>query len=375
MGIFFPCLSEHPSLWEVPKNITLFQKKMEQLNIIGLSYSHLQKFLLEHGIEPYRAHQIFIWIYHYKRYDFDRMTNLSKSLRTLLKQYFYIALPQIRKTTKSQDGSIKYLFELEDGLTIESVWMPTDQRKTLCVSTQVGCRLACAFCMTGTLGLKRNLSSNEIIGQYLAVNEDLTEKNQVTNIVLMGMGEPLDNYDATVDAVRLMILPEALRLSSRKITLSTAGQVDLIKKFQDEDLHVNLAVSLNATDNKTRGDIMPINKKYPIEDLIECLRNYPLKPSRRLTFEYVMLKGVNDRDEDATRLAKLLHGIPCKVNLIPFNDFTSSNFKQPSEERVHTFQQYLLSKNHTVFIRQNRATDILGACGQLATQPLLPSPA
>jgi len=348
---------------------------MKQLNIIGLPYGHLQKFLLEHGIEPYRAHQIFIWIYHYKSYDFDCMTNLSKSLRTLLKQKFRIALPQIHKATKSQDGSIKYLFELEDGLTIESVWMPTDQRKTLCVSTQVGCRLACSFCMTGTMGLKRNLSSDEIIGQYLAVNEDLSEENQITNVVLMGMGEPLDNYDATVDAVRLMIRPEALRLSSRKVTLSTVGQVDLIKKFQGEDLHVNLAISLNATDNITRGDIMPINRKYPIEDLMECLRNYPLKASRRLTFEYVMLRGVNDRDEDATRLAKLLHGIPCKVNLIPFNEFASSIFKQPSEERVHIFQQYLLAKNHTVFIRQNRATDILGACGQLAAQPLSPSPA
>lgn len=340
---------------------------MKQFNLIGLPYVNLQEFLIRHGIEPYRAHQIFIWIYHYKRYDFDRMTNLSKPLRTLLKQYFCISLPKTQKVTKSQDGSIKYLFQLEDGSTIESVWMPTVRCKTLCVSTQVGCRLSCTFCMTGAMGLKRNLSSNEIIGQYLAVNDTLTEENKVTNIVLMGMGEPLDNYDATVDSVRLMILPEALRLSSRKITLSTAGQVDLIKKFQCEDLHVNLAISLNATDNKTRGDIMPINKKYPIEDLMECLRSYPLKPSRRLTFEYVLLRGVNDRDEDAKRLAKLVHGIPCKINLIPFNEFASSVFKQPSEERVQSFQQYLLAKNYTVFIRKNRATDILGACGQLAT--------
>jgi len=348
---------------------------MKPLNLIGLPFEHLHNFLLEHKIESYRAHQIFIWVYHYKRYDFDLMTNLSKPLRILLKQHFYFALPKIQSATKSQDGSIKYLFQLEDGLTIESVWMPTDQRKTLCVSTQVGCRLACDFCMTGAMGLKRNLSSHEIIGQHLAVNQDLTPDNQVTNIVLMGMGEPLDNYDATVDAVRLMILPEALRLSSRKITLSTAGQVDLIKKFQREDLHVNLAISLNATENKTRGDIMPINKKYPIEDLMNCLKNYPLKPSRRFTFEYVMLKGVNDKDDDAKRLAKLLHGIPCKINLIPFNKFSFSSYEQPSEERIHTFQHYLLKKNHTVFIRKNRATDILGACGQLAAQPLSPSSA
>ncbi len=348
---------------------------MKQLNLIGLSHARLQEFLLDHGVKPYRAHQIFIWIYHYKAYDFDSMTNLSKALRAMLKEHFHISLPRIQTKTTSQDGSIKYLFELEDGLTIESVWMPSDERKTLCVSTQVGCRLACAFCMTGTMGLKRNLTSSEIIGQQIAVNKDLNEDNQITNIVLMGMGEPLDNYDATVDAVRLMILPEALKLSSRKVTLSTAGQVDLIKKFQEEDLPVNLAISLNATDDITRGDIMPINKKYPIEVLMECLRNYPLKPSRRLTFEYVMLGGINDRDDDAKRLAKLLHGIPSKVNLIPFNKFAPSEFKPPTEERVHSFQQYLLAKNYTVFIRRNRATDILGACGQLAAQPLSPTPA
>ena len=347
---------------------------MQPNNLIGFSYKHLQEFLLEHGIKPYRAHQIFIWLYHYKLYDFDRMSNLSKVLRALLKEHFYISLPLIHKRTKSQDGSIKYLFELKDGLTIESVWMPSDQRKTLCVSTQVGCRLACTFCMTGTMGLKRNLTSDEIIGQYLAVNDSLSDKNQVTNIVFMGMGEPLDNYDATINAIRLMTMPEALRLSSRKITLSTAGQVDLIQKFKNEDLHVNLAISLNATDNKTREEIMPINKKYPIEELINCLREYPLKPSRRFTFEYVMLEGINDRDEDAKRLSKLLHGIPCKVNLILFNKFSPSEFDPPSKERVHAFQQYLLSKNHTVFIRQNRATDILGACGQLAAQPLSPAP-
>jgi 23S rRNA (adenine2503-C2)-methyltransferase len=343
---------------------------MKQNNLIGYSYSHLQDFLLENGIKPYRAHQIFIWLYHYKLYNFDSMSNLSKPLRALLKEHFYISLPRIISTTKSQDGSIKYLFQLKDGLTIESVWMPSDQRKTLCVSSQVGCRLACAFCMTGTMGLKRNLSSDEIIGQYLSVNDTLSRENQVTNIVFMGMGEPLDNYNATIASIRLMIMPEALRLSSRKITLSTAGQVDLITKFKNEDLHVNLAISLNATDNKTREEIMPINKKYPIEELINCLREYPLKPSRRFTFEYVMLNGVNDRDEDAKRLSKLLHGIPCKVNLILFNKFSPSKFDPPSQERAHAFQQYLLSKNHTVFIRKNRATDILGACGQLAAQPL-----
>ena len=348
--------------------------KKEQNNFIGFPEARLRNTLDRWGAEPYRAHQIFTWIYHDGTRDFDRMTNLSKTLRTQLKERFYIALPRIKNKTISRDGSIKYLFELEDGLTIESVWMPSDSRSTLCVSTQIGCRLACAFCMTGTLGLKRNLTAAEIIGQYMAVNEDLAGNNHVTNIVLMGMGEPLDNYSATVDAVRLMVAPEALKVSTRKVTLSTAGQVDLIKKFQQEDLHINLAISLNAADNETRERIMPINKKYPIEDLMECLRNYPLKPTRRLTFEYVLLRDVNDRDEDARRLAKLLHGIPSKLNLIPFNWFSPSEFRPPSEERVHSFQEYLLSKNYSVFIRQNRATDILGACGQLAAQSLSSTP-
>ncbi|KMP10696.1 50S rRNA methyltransferase [Candidatus Nitromaritima sp. SCGC AAA799-A02] len=355
--------------------MNLFPVKREQNNLIGLPQDRLRQFFAESGAEPYRAHQVFTWVYHNGVRDFDRMTNLSKTLRTHLKEHFHITPPRIQNKTTSQDGSVKYLFQLEDGQSIESVWMPAGPRKTLCISTQVGCRLACAFCMTGSLGLKRNLSAAEILGQCMAVNEDLNEKDQVTNVVLMGMGEPLDNYDATVDAVRLMISPEGLRISARKVTLSTAGQVDLIKKFQEENLHVNLAISLNATDDKTRGDIMPINKKYPIKDLMECLRNYPLKPTRRLTFEYVLLGGINDRDEDAQRLAKLLHGIPSKINLIPFNWFSPSEFRPPSEERVHSFQDYLLSKNYSVFIRQNRATDILGACGQLAAQSFTTAPA
>jgi 23S rRNA (adenine2503-C2)-methyltransferase len=337
-------------------------------NFLGTSEKTLNKYFVEWDVEPYRVHQIFTWVYHKEVRSFDLMTNLSKSLRQKLNENFYFSLPSLQEKFSSQDGSIKYLFALEDGSTIESVWMPSDDRKTLCISTQVGCRLACSFCMTATLGLKRNLTAGEIIGQILRVNEDLDEKNRITNIVVMGMGEPLDNYQPLVDALRLMVSPECMKISNRKITLSTSGLVDKIKDFQEENIHVNLAISLNATRDEVRDQIMPINKKYPIDVLLDTLRNYPLKPNRKLTFEYVLLAGINDTDEDAKRLARLLKGIPSKINLIPFNRIEPSDYHPPSESRVLSFQNYLLSQNYSVFIRKNRGTDILGACGQLAAQ-------
>ncbi len=337
-------------------------------NFLGTSEKNLQEYLAPWDVKPYRIHQIFTWVYHKEVRDFDLMTNLSKSLRQHLKEKYYFALPNLVEKFPSKDGSVKYLFGLEDGSSIESVWMPSDDRKTLCISTQVGCRLACSFCMTATLGLKRNLTAGEIIGQIVKVNEDLAEENRITNVVIMGMGEPLDNYQPLVDALRLMISPEGMKISTRKITLSTSGLVDKIKAFQEENIHVNLAISLNATLDEVRDQIMPINKKYPIEVLLETLRGYPLKPNRKLTFEYVLLAGINDTDDDAKRLAKLLHGIPSKINLIPFNPSEPSDYHPPSEERLLSFQNYLISKNYSVFIRKNRGTDILGACGQLAAQ-------
>jgi 23S rRNA (adenine2503-C2)-methyltransferase len=337
-------------------------------NFLGTSEKNLRNYFTEWDVKPYRVHQIFTWVYHKEVRDFDLMTNLSKSLREKLKENFYFSLPVLQEKFPSQDGSVKYLFALEDGSTIESVWMPSDDRKTLCISTQVGCRLACSFCMTATLGLKRNLTAGEIIGQIVKVNEDLADKDRVTNIVVMGMGEPLDNYQPLVDALRLMVAPEGMKISNRKITLSTSGLVDKIKDFQEENIHVNLAISLNATLDEVRDQIMPINKKYPIEVLLDTLRGYPLKPNRKFTFEYVMLAGVNDTDDDAKRLARLLKGIPSKINLIPFNRIEPSDYHPPSESRLLSFQNYLISKNYSVFIRKNRGSDILGACGQLAAQ-------
>jgi 23S rRNA (adenine2503-C2)-methyltransferase len=345
------------------------------INLIGHPEAKLKEIFHDWGIKPFRANQIFTWIYHKGVRSLDQMTNISKDFRKTLGENFYIKLPEIEKRVPSKDGSIKYLFRLEDDEVVESVWMPNGDRKTLCISTQVGCRLACTFCNTATLGLQRNLTSAEIIGQIMAVKDDREKdspdplkENGVTNVVIMGMGEPLDNYGPVVDSVRLMISPEAMKISTRKVTLSTSGLVDKIKKFQTEGLHVNLAISLNASEDETRSKIMPINKKYPIKVLMDTLREYPLKPSRRLTFEYVLLGGINDSLEDAMRVEKLLKGIPSKVNLIPFNSFDESGYAEPDRDKVLEFQNYLLSKNITVFIRVNRGADILGACGQLAGQ-------
>ena len=337
-------------------------------NFFGTSETELKEIFCEWNVETYRVHQVFTWVYHYNCRDFSEMSNISKSLRSKLAEHFHFSLPKIQQRTHSIDGSIKYLMELNDGAVVESVWMPSDTRKTLCLSTQVGCRLNCSFCLTASLGLKRNLTAGEIIGQHIAINEELEEKDQITNVVFMGMGEPLDNYVPVVNALRIMTSPEAMKVSTRKVTVSTSGLVDKIKTFQEENLHINLAISLNASDNATRDWLMPINKKYPIEVLIDCLKKYPLKPQRRHTIEYVLLEGINDSDEDAERLAKWLQGVPCKINLIPFNFFDSSEYRPPSENRVLDFQNYLMKRNFSAFIRKNRATDILGACGQLATQ-------
>ncbi len=340
-------------------------------NFIGTSETYLKNTFADW--KPYRIHQMFNWVYHYGCRDFSEMTNISKLMRSQLAEHFHFSLPVIQSRTHSQDGSIKYLLKLDDGALVESVWMPSDSRKTLCLSTQVGCRLNCSFCLTASLGLKRNLTAGEIIGQCMTINEDLSKENAITNVVFMGMGEPLDNLNPVVDALRLMTAPEAMRISTRKVTVSTSGLVDKINDFQKENIHINLAISLNATDDETRNRLMPINKKYPIKTLMDCLKNYPLKPQRRHTIEYVLLEGINDSDEDAHRLAILLKDIPCKINLIPFNSFESSEYRPPHDKQTFKFQDYLIAKNFSAFIRQNRATDILGACGQLAAESQNPS--
>ena len=338
------------------------------IDIIGQSEEKLRRTLIDWGEASFRTHQILGWIYKRGCRDFNSMSNVSKVLKEKLQNHYSLGLPSIKSRTKSEDGSIKYLFELSSGAQVESIWMPDGDRRTLCISSQVGCRLACSFCLTGTLGLKDQLTAGEILGQFMAVNDDLSEKEQVTNIVMMGMGEPLDNYDAVVDAIKLLISTEALSFPIRKVTVSTSGLVDKIRAFGNEGLNVNLAVSLNATENPTRDVIMPINKKYPIESLIDCLQEYPLKAGRRITVEYVLLGGINYRMEDARRLSKLLSGFPCKINLIPFNWYEGSLYQAPDDNQVELFRDYLVSKHYSTFVRKNRGTDILGACGQLAAE-------
>lgn len=336
------------------------------INLIGFPEAELKQLFTEWDIPAYRVGQVFSWVYHRKVRNFNEMTNLSKELRARLAEHFVISLPQIAARYRSRDGSIKYLFEMDNGAQIESIWMPDESRKTLCISSQVGCRLDCSFCLTATLGLKGNLTAGEIIGQYMAVNDDLPDEDQTTNIVMMGMGEPLDNYDEVCKALRLMVSPQAMRISNRKVTLSTSGLVDRLNQFAEEQIHCNLAISLNATEDATRNELMPINKKYPIKTLMDCLRKYPLKATRRITFEYVLLQGINDSDADAVRLGKLMSTVRCKINLIPFNGYEGSPYQAPSDERVKAFQNYLIQKKYSVFIRKSRGSDIMGACGQLA---------
>lgn len=334
------------------------------MNIKDLSPAELGEFVSGKGIQPYRARQIGKWIYVRGASSFDEMTDLSKDLRETLKSAFTIGDSiELAGEQVSKDGTRKYLFKLSDGNQIESVLIPDKKRNTLCVSSQAGCALGCTFCLTGTVGKIRNLTPSEIIDQYLIVNR-LTY-DSVTNIVFMGMGEPLDNLDNLVRALENLMDRNGLALSPRRITVSTSGIVPKIKEL-GERVSVNLAVSLNAPTDEIRNEIMPINKRYPIKELLKASVNFPVPPRKALMFEYVLLSGVNDSDKDAYDLGNLLAGINCKLNLIPFNEARPLPYKSPSMERVLRFQEIVISFGINVRIRKNRGRDILGACGQLA---------
>lgn len=320
------------------------------------------------GFERYRTEQILTWIYARGVTDWDAMTNLSKSGRVELESLFRVGILDPARVQISSDGARKYLFELEDGLKIESVLIPDGRRVTLCVSTQVGCALACKFCFTGMMGFIRNLQQWEILEQVLAVRRDRPPEEWPTNVVFMGMGEPLMNYENVMRAVRIMMLDYGLNLSPRRITLSTAGIPDKIEKLAGERPQISIALSLNAPDNELRTKLMPVNKRHSIEDVFSALKKFPLTNRRRITFEYIMLKGKNDDELSARRLANLVKRFPCKVNLIPFNPYPGA-FLEPSSMRdIEVFQEILKSKNISAFIRRSRGSDILAACGQLAVR-------
>jgi len=334
-------------------------------NIIELTREQLVAWLTEQDIAAYRADQILKWIYLRQADSFDLMTDLAKDIRGMLAQHFVIGRLEAEKIEISRDGSRKYLFKLSDGKHIESVLIPERDHYTLCVSSQVGCAQGCLFCLTATGGFERNLTRAEIIAQVRDIKNELDDSDQLRNIVFMGMGEPLANYKNLVSALDTIIDNDAgLRFATRRITVSTAG---LVTRFMDlgRDTKVNLAISLNATDNDTRSRLMPLNRKFPIEELLKACRQYPLPAGRRVTFEYILIKGVNDSESDARRLAKLLQPIRCKINLIPFNMHQGCDYERPPESVIQAFYKILFDKNYTVIIRRSKGQDISAACGQL----------
>ncbi|ASM37613.1 MAG: 23S rRNA (adenine(2503)-C(2))-methyltransferase RlmN [Campylobacter sputorum] len=344
-------------------------------NLLDFSQAELSEF-----IEPkFRAKQIFEWIYKKKAKSFDDMTNLPKDLRENLKQNFYIDPLKKIKSEHSKDGSIKYLFELKDGKTIETVLLPMKEeqiddngkiirhaRYTICVSSQVGCKIGCAFCLTAKGGFVRNLTAGEILAQvlYLKNDNDIPYERRV-NIVYMGMGEPLNNLENVSKAVKIFTDNDGLAISPRRQTISTSGLSTQIKKLGDMDLGVLLAISLHAVNDELREKLMPINRAYNIASIMDAVRNFPIDMRKRVMFEYLMLDGVNDSLNDAKTLVKLLNGIKAKVNLIYFNPHFGSKFKRPSEENMIKFQDYMSAHGVTCTIRQSKGIDISAACGQL----------
>jgi 23S rRNA (adenine2503-C2)-methyltransferase len=339
--------------------------KNKKTNLLEITREELAAWLIDRKIAAYRADQIQKWIYLKQVDNFDLMTDLSKDIRILLSENFIVGRLESELIETSRDGSFKYLFKLDDGKRIESVLIPERDHYTLCVSSQVGCAQGCRFCLTATGGFERNLTRWEIVAQARDIKSDLDDEKRLTNIVFMGMGEPLANYKNLISAIGVLTDNDAgLRFASRRITVSTAGLVPKISAL-GRDTRVNLAVSLNATDNKTRDNLMPINRKYPLEKLLEACRQYRPAPGRRITFEYILIKGINDSENDARRLAKMLRSIRCKINLIPFNTHEGCGFGRPSEATINRFQDILIGKNYTVIVRMSKGQDISAACGQL----------
>src|SRR5437016_2423974 len=312
----------------------------------------------------FRATQIYKSVYQRGFEDFELMTDLPKSLRVSLAEEWEIKLPPVHRRFDSMDGTRRYLVRLADGELAETVYIPEENRDTICISSQIGCALACTFCLTGQLGLTRHLSAGEIVTQALiAQRENISERG--FNIVLMGMGEPLHNYDSVMKAIRILHDEDGLNMSMSRITLSTAGLLPGIERLADEPMIPNLAISLTGATNEKRNQLMPINRRYPIEQLLDVVRQFPLKHRQRVTFEYVLLRGVSDAPEDALHLVKLLKGIRAKVNLIPLNEAEELAYRRPSDGAVAQFQQVLIDNNISAFVRKNRGNDISAACGQL----------
>jgi 23S rRNA (adenine2503-C2)-methyltransferase len=342
---------------------------------VELERAALEDALSERGRERFRARQIFGWIYRRGATSFEAMANLPRALRQALEADFDFPTPQIVSRERSADGTEKFLLQLADGRRIESVFIPDTPANTFCVSTQVGCAMACAFCLTGRMGLVRNLTAGEIVGQVRVLADAVGLRGKTFNIVLMGMGEPLHNYDETMKALRILADDEGFALPPRRVTLSTVGLLPALERLAREPIMPNLAISLHAPADALRGELVPINRRYGIEDVIEACRKFPLKKRSRITFEYVLLAGVNDQPESARTLAKLLAGVKSKVNLIPLNAAPGIPFERPSDEAIDRFAKILADRGLTVSVRKSRGRDIRAACGQLIVEGEKRSPA
>ena len=342
-------------------------------NIKELTLKEFEAHLAERKESLYRAKQVWQWLFQKRATTFSEMTSLSAVLRAYLAEDFTISRLTVLNKAVSKDGTQKFLFGLADGHSIESVLIPEAKRLTLCVSTQAGCGFGCAFCATALLGLKRNLRASEILDQFLEASRSLSQGQRITHVVLMGMGEPLANYTETIKALDVMTDTSwGIGISPRRITLSTVGLVPQIQQLMAET-KVNLAISLHAATDELRGQLMPVNRKYSLQQLMACCRSLPIPRRKRITFEYVLLRGINDSMADAEALCQLLRDIPCKVNVIPFNPHPGSAYQRPENGRIEMFQQLLYSRGLQINIRRARGDDIQAACGQLQGEALLDS--
>ena len=342
----------------------------EKDNLKDLSFKELRTYLENSGEKSYRAKQIFAWLYQKGASDFEEMSNLPASLRDILRSKFRISSYNVIKRQISKlDGTRKYLFRLEDGETVEAALIPTKSRRTVCLSSQVGCAFGCKFCASGLAGIKRDLGCAEILDEALGILKDL-KGERITNVVMMGIGEPLANYENVMKAISVLNSPFGFGIGARKITISTAGYIPGIKRLIEEKMQIEFSVSLHSATDEVRSHLMPINKKFPISQLMEVCRNYVKAKNRVITFEYVLIKDVNSSREDATALSKILRGLSCKVNLIPFNPVSNFNFLPPSGKEVKEFQKILKNAGINSTIRSQRGADIEAACGQLRLREL-----
>jgi len=337
-------------------------------DIAELELPELEQALADLGHPRFHARQVYQWVHKRGVTDFALMSDLGRDLRAQLASQFAILTPRVERKERSSDGTTKLLLRMADGKLIESVYIPDTPAQTFCISTQVGCAMRCAFCLTGKMGIERNLTAGEIAGQVRVLARELGMLDARFNIVLMGMGEPLHNYEATMKALRMLADEHGVGLSPRRMTLSTVGVLPALERLATEPLMPNLAISLHSTTEDQRDMLVPINRKYGLKELLDACRRFPIKRRERITFEYVLLQDVNDTPEDARRLVRLLHGIRGKVNLLPLNEAAGIPFERPSDDRVNRFARILSEHGVTVSVRKSRGRDIRAACGQLITE-------